>query len=87
MNNEKPERKVEFTFDFLDNEKNYTAHIFKDAPDADENPEHASVSNMTVSQADKHSVVITSGGREAIWLEAKHPGKISKNKNIVHIKY
>lgn len=73
MNNDKPDRNIHFTFDFLDGDKAYTAHIYKDAGDADENPEHVAVSEMPVSQGDKHSVTLVSAGGEAIWLEAKTP--------------
>jgi len=71
MNDEQTGRKVSFSFDFLEKGKEYTARIYKDAPDADENPQNVVVEEMTVTAGDEHSVVMPKGGGEAIWFEAQ----------------
>lgn len=71
MNNETSGRKVNFSFDFLDQGTTYTAHIYQDAADADENPQHVNIKTANVKAGDDHSATLASGGGEAIWLEAQ----------------
>jgi alpha-glucosidase len=71
MNNEQSGREVTLSLNFLEEGSDYTAHIYRDADDADQNPEHVTVEEQTVTAGDEHSVTLASGGGEAIWLE-KH---------------
>lgn len=71
MNNEQSDRQVNITLNFLDEGTDYTAHIYRDADDADQNPENVTVEEQTVTAGDEHSVTLASGGGEAIWIEAE----------------
>lgn len=71
MNNDHAGREVSIQYDFLEKEKNYKAHIYKDADDAGRNPEHVSVEEDMVNISDSQSFKLASGGGTAIWLEAQ----------------
>ncbi len=72
MNNEQNGRQVTLSLDFLDEGTDYTAHIYRDADNADQNPEQVTVEEQAAAAGDKHSVTLASGGGAAIWLEAMH---------------
>ncbi len=71
MNNHRAGRDVSIHYDFLEEGKNYKAHIYKDAEDADQKPEHVSVEEDMVKASDNQSFKLASGGGTAIWLEAQ----------------
>ena len=65
MTDEKP-RNIEFSLDFLDSKKRYTALICKDAPDADINREHVIVEKKKVTAQDNYIASLVGGGGQAI---------------------
>jgi alpha-glucosidase len=71
LNNEKSGRNISFELDFLDKQTRYTAHVYKDAADADNHPEHVAVEKFSVTHTDSQSLTLASGGGAAFWLETK----------------
>jgi alpha-glucosidase len=60
-------RTIKVPMDFLP-EGNYTAEIYTDAPDADENPDHLVKRTETVSQNDVFIFQLAPGGGQVIRL-------------------
>jgi alpha-glucosidase len=65
MTDENP-RKISVPLDFLDQGTKYTATIYLDALDADNNPEHVFVTKLDVSSSTVLSVVMVGGGGHAV---------------------
>jgi alpha-glucosidase len=66
LNNRKP-RTIKVAMDFLP-EGDYTAEIYTDAPDADQNPNHLIKLIQTVSQTDVLTFQLAPGGGQVIRL-------------------
>ena len=64
-------RTLEVSLDFLETGKSYTAHIYKDAADADFQTNNMAyeVATETVTAEDTLSLVLAPGGGQAIWFE------------------
>jgi alpha-glucosidase len=60
-------RDVSLPLNFLGAGK-YTAEIYRDAPDADENPQHATIEKKTVQRTDTLALHLAAGGGAAIRL-------------------
>jgi len=63
-------REVELPLDFLYEDAEYTAHIYRDGPDADINREHVVDEKRQVTNATTLEVTLAKGGGMAGWLKA-----------------